>query len=285
MARQIRFELFKIAKRPRSYLGFAAFALINFFTLLGVKYGGIGHMAASQASGRGFEVIGSPVNAELMAWTAIGSPMAIPILSMFLPFFIALVFGEIFAGESAEGTLRTLLTRPITRSSLLTAKFAASVIYAFALVGFVGVSAYIMGSIAFGRGGLMTVGKFDDPMIAYYPQGQALIRLALAYMLTGIGMTALGMIAFFISTWLNNSLGAIGGAVMLLFAMFIVGEIPYFHSIKDYLLSTNLLVGQNAFLDPIPWNEIRASVVYLGVYIAVLFSASMLTFRGKDILA
>lgn len=284
MLRQIGFELYKMSRRPRTYLGFAAFALINFFALLGVKYGGVGQMAAEQARNSGFDVVGSFATAEMMAWVVIASFASVPILTMFLPFFISLVFGEMIAGESGEGTLRAMLARPVSRIRLISAEFAACVVYAIVLLAFIGLSAFLMGWIAFGRGGFISMGTFEQPMITYFKGSEALWRLALAYGLTAVGMTALGMIAFFISTWLNNALGAIGGAVMLLFAMFIVGEIQYFESVKPYLISTNLLVGQKAFLPDIPWGEIGVSIGYLGVYISGLFAASWLIFRRKDIL-
>ena len=107
----------------------------------------------------------------------------------------------------------------------------------------------------------------------------------MAYLLTFVGMATVGMVAFFIAMWLNNSLGAVGGAVMLLFTMLIIGEIGYFKPIKEYLFSSHLLVGGKAFLDPIPWSEIGSALICLGVYIVVLSSASMLIFRRKDILA
>lgn len=284
MLRQIRFELFKMSRRPRSYLGFAAFALICFFVTLGVAKGDLGFMPSHMAEGAGLSVYGSPANAEFLAWMVIGSPVAHAILIMFMPFFVSLVFGEILSGESAEGTLRTVLTRPITRANLFTSKVIASLVYSGALVLFLGIAAYLMGWITFGRGGLLAVSFLEKPMIAFYPQGQGLARLALSYGMTIVGVTTVGMVAFFISSWLNNSLGAIGGSIMLLFTSFIVGEIPYFKPAKDYLFSTQLLSGQKAFLDPIPWGEVRWAMMVLCAYCLVFFAASYLIFRRKDIL-
>ena len=99
------------------------------------------------------------------------------------------------------------------------------------------------------------------------------------------GAVTVGMIAFFISNWLHNSLGAIGGAIMLLFAALIIGEIPWFRPIKDYLFSSHLLMGQKAFWDPIPWHEIAFSLKCLAVYVGSLFIVSLLIFRRKDVLA
>ena len=285
MIRQIGFELYKMSRRPRTYLGFAAFALINMFVMIGLRYGHLEMIGTHGAQRTGFGVVGSPVNAEFVAWLVVASPLAGMILIMFMPFFICLVFGEIVGGEVADGTLRTVLARPIRRTTFFASKFAASIIYALSLAMFLGASAYLIGLAFFGHGGLMVGGTFENPMVAWYPEGSALARLGLSYLLMCAGAVTVGMIAFFISNWLHNSLGAIGGAIMLLFTALIVGEIPYFKPIKDYLFSTHLLMGQKAFWDPIPWREIAFSLKCLGVYVAALFAVSLAIFRRKDVLA
>ncbi len=286
MLKQIGFELFKMSRRPRTYLGYSAFLLINTCVMLGLKYGDLAdEFGGRRAGSSGFGVVGTPLNAEFMTWIVTGSPLAAMILVMFMPFFVCLVFGEIFGGEVSDGTLRTALARSVSRVSFFAAKFAASLIYAASLVFFLGASAYLIGLAFFGHGGLLATGTFEHPMIAWYPGGTALWRLALSLMLICAGATTVGMVAFFISSWLNNSLGAIGGAIMLLFAMAIVGEIPYFRPIKDYLFSTHLLIGNNAFIDPIPWDNIWIALRCFAAYSIGLFLISLMIFRRKDILA
>lgn len=286
MIRQIRFELFKMFRKPRTYLGYAVFLLINICIMLGAKYGSLGtEFAGSRATGAGFMTSGSPVNAEFMSWLVVGSPIANVLLVMAMPFYVCLVFGEIFAGEVGDGTLRTVLTRPIRRGSFFAAKFAASMIYALSLEFFLGLSAYLIGWVFFGRGGLMATGTIEHPILAWYPMGSAELRLLLGYALMSTGAITVGMISFFISTWLNNSIGAIGGALVLLFLMAVVGVIPWFEPVRDYFCTTHLMIGNNAFMDPIPWSGIIFSLKCLGVYIVSLFAMSYLVFIRKDVLA
>ncbi len=285
MLRQTRFELFKMSRRLRSYTGFGAFLVINILMMVGAKYGGLGQELAGDLGGQGLQIVGSPVNAGFMSWIVVGSPMANLILIMFMPIFVCLIFGEILAGEKSEGTLRTALARPISRSSFFAAKFVSSMIHSLSLVFFLGISAYVIGLIFFGRGGLLTIGNFEKPMVAWFAETEGLTRLVLAYGLTFVAVSTLGTIALFISTWLNNSLAAVGGAIMLMFTMLVAGQIPKFAPAKDYLFTTHLFVGQNAFMDPIPWNQIGGSLVCLGAYIIVLFAVSLFIVRRKDVLA
>lgn len=283
MLRQTWFELYKMFRRPRTYLGYVVFLIINICIMLGAKYGNLGREFGGNTAG--FTVSGTPLNAEFMCWLVVGSPIAMMLVIMFTPFYVCLISGEIFAGEVADGTLRTVLTRPIRRGSFFCAKFLASAIYSLSLAFFLGFSAYIIGWIFFGRGGLMATGTMEHPILAWYPPGPALLRLVLGYLLMFVGITTVGMVAFFISTWLNNSMGAIGGAVVLMFAMFVIGAIPWFEPIKDYLYTTHLLIGPKAFIDPIPWGEIAFSLKCLGAYMAGLLAVSYLIFRRKDVLA
>lgn len=283
--RQTGFELFKMSRRPRSYTGFAAFLVANVLALLGAKYGGLAGVMAAHASGGMLEMVGSPLDAEFMAWLVVGSPLSGPILIMWLPFFVSLVLGETFAGEHTEGTLRTLLTRPVSRGSVFAAKLASSAVYASALVAFLGLSAYAIGAAVFGTGGLLSTGTLMNPMLGWFARGEALARLALAYGLTLVVVFTVGMVAFFISIWLANPLGAIAGGIMLQFATFVMSEIGYFRPAKPYLFGAHMMVGQQAFLDPIPWKTICSALACLGVYIIVLLVASAVIFRRKDILS
>jgi len=285
MLKLIGFEIFKMSRRPRTYLGFAVSLLISICVMLGLKYGHLEMVSTHNMNRQGFGLVGSPINAEFMSWMVVGSPLAFPILTMVMPFYICLVFGEIFGGEMAEGTLRPVLARPVRRTTFFVSKFIAGLIYGLCQGYFLGISAYIIGLIFFGRGGLMATGTFEHPALAWYAEAPGLARLAFGYLLMCAGAVTVGMIAFFISSWLNNSLGALGGSLMLLFSCLVIGEIPWFKPIKNYLFTTHLFAGQNAFLDPIPWHDVKFAVECLGVYVIVLFLISLLIFRRKDVLA
>lgn len=285
MLRLVKFELFKMFRKPRTYLGYACCLLINICVMLGLKYGHMENISTHAMNSTSFGLVGSPVNAEFMAWMVTGSSIASMIMLMGLPFYVCLVSGEIFAGEVAEGTLRAVLVRPISRGSFFTAKFIATVIYGITLPFFLCTSAFLIGLVFFGHGGLMATGTIEHPILAWYPEWTAIWRLALGCLLIWAGATTVGMVAFFISGWLNNSLGSIGAAIMVLFAMMIIGEIPWFKPIKNCLFSTHLFVGQNAFADPIPWREIWVALKCFGAYTCGLFLISLMVFKRKDVLA
>jgi|GEM_PF-630843 len=285
MLRLIGIELFKMSRKPRTYLGFAAFLVIDILLLLGLKYGGIEGIMDQGVASQGVQMVGSPINAVFFAWFVVGSPFALPIVTVWIPFFTSIVSGEIMAGEHSDGTLRALLTRPVSRLSLLWAKLAACLIYGVLLVFFLGGVAYLFGWIWFGRGGLTATGSFTQPMLVWFQESEGIRRVAMAYLLTTMFSTTVACIALFISVWLNNAVGAIGGTMMLTFMLAILGEIPYFQVIKPYLYTTYVFIGQKAFMDPIPVADIHQALITLGIYIATFITLSAVIFRRKDILA
>lgn len=286
MLRLIGIEIFKMSRKPRTYLGFAAFLVIDILLLLGLKYGGIEGIMDKGAARQGVQMVGSPINAVFFAWIVVGFPLlALPVISVWIPFFTSVVSGEIMAGEHADGTMRALLTRPINRLSLLAAKLIACILHTVSLVFFLGIIAYLFGWIWFGRGGLTTTGSIMQPMLTWFPESEGIRRVAMSYLLTTAFSTTIACIALFISVWLNNAVGAIGGTMMLTFMLAILGEIPYFHLIKPYLYTTYVFIGQKAFLDPIPIADIHKALITLGIYIAAFVTLSAVIFKRKDILA
>jgi ABC-2 type transport system permease protein len=286
MFRLLWFELYKMYNRPRSYVGFFGFLLVCFFTVLGMRYGGAeGFFSGSEFGsqmGAG-EVVGSPLNAEFVAWALVGSPFAVMIITVMLPIFVCLVFGEIYAGENGDGTIRAVFASPVTRTRVFFSKLIASVLYCLTLLAFLAVTAYLMGWAAFGRGGLMALAGFEEPMLAWYSQPEAISRLLFGYALTIAPALTVGSISYFISIWLGNAIGAMGSAIMLLIVMGVVGVIPYFSEVKPYFFSSYMFLGVRAFIDPIPWPEIRQGLTVLGVYTVVCLGASLVILRRKDI--
>ncbi len=283
MLRLLRFELFKMYSRPRTYVAFFGFLLICFFTVLGLRYGGAEGILHGSPMGSQMGMVGSPLNAGFVAWLMIGSPFAIMIITVMLPIFVCLIFGEIHAGENSDGTIRAMLAGPVTRTQVFCSKLIASILYTIALLLFLGTISYLLGWVAFGRGGLLVVGGLENPMLAWYSEGEGMWRLLFGYALTMAPALTIGSIAYFISIWLGNAIGAMGGAIMLLIVMGIVGALPYCESVKPYFFSSYMFIGMRGFYDPIPWHDIWQGLGVLGAYTVVCLGASLIILRRKDI--
>lgn len=277
MLNQIRIELYKMVRRTRSYLGFGWMILIVGLMAYGMRDGPGPNELMVGSVPRDFMLIGSIVNAEFLAYFVMRGAML-----TFVPLFVCLVVGDLIAGESSDGTLRPLLVRPLSRAKVLMAKYAAAVIYTFALTMFLGLAALTVSRLFIGQGDLFAVEKG----IAIFARDEALARIAAAYALSALGMLSVGTIAFFLSTMVGNSLAALGGAMMTMYALLIMASIPYFEDASRYFFTTHIVaMRREIFSMPIAWNEVAISSAYLGAYVVVFFAAAMIVFTRKDVLS
>ena len=114
-------ELLKIAYKPRSYIGIGGIILIVAIILFAMKVDGsfyISLLTGQFEQSLLFE--GNILNGNLIAY------IIIQMLIIHVPLLIAFVTGDLISGESAMGTIRLLLTKPISRSTILLSKFLAS---------------------------------------------------------------------------------------------------------------------------------------------------------------
>ncbi len=118
--RSTRNELIKIALKPRSYLGLAAITGLVGIILFALKADGlsmISFVTASFEQTLRFE--GNLLNGNLVAF------IVLQMLIIHIPLLVALVTGDLISGEAAMGTLRLLVSKPISRTQLLLSKFLA----------------------------------------------------------------------------------------------------------------------------------------------------------------
>lgn len=281
MLTQIRLELFKLTLRGRSYIGFIGLLGITGLVVLAFKLGGppFPEMSSSR-----FSILGSMLNGGFVSWFLLNM-----MVKLFLPLFVCVVTGDLISGEAAEGTLRSMLSRPVSRARLYASKFIAAVIYTAALTFFLGIASYIVGAVFLGRGVLITfpfgAGEGQRAIFVTESEVDGLMRLFGAYAFAGLSMLAVGSIAFFLSVLVTNSLGAIGGAMIAFIVFNLLGIISYFDPIKPYLFTTHIEAFDGFFVYKVAWPEIGKSALTLFVYIAAFAGAGFLIFRRKDVLS
>ncbi|MFL5746013.1 MAG: ABC transporter permease, partial [Niastella sp.] len=116
----LQIELFKIFKRPRTYIAFIAIAAIVILIQLALYLDGKTYVNFMLQSIERFNVEGKMLNGYFVCYFILQT------LLIHVPLLIALVGGDMIAGEANMGTLRLLISKPISRSTLLISKFLAS---------------------------------------------------------------------------------------------------------------------------------------------------------------
>ena len=198
-------------------------------------------------------------------------------MGLFLPLAVAVFAGDAVAGEANLGTLRYLLTVPVSRLRLLAVKDAAITIGAFAATFTIAVTGILMGLLLFGGGNLTLLSGTQIGFVA----GLGRIALATAYL--ACGMASLGAVGLFISTLTEQPIGATIAVVVFSTASFILDSIPQVDWIHPYLLTHNWAAFGDLFRDPIAWHGVGQGLYVAAAYVIVFFLAAWARFAGKDV--
>src|SRR2546423_1482048 len=128
LAAHLRNELWKLFGKKRTYIGFGAFLLAQNVMLLVFRFTHWQKSVERELEGNGY------LAQEYISALTVALIMLIPQILLLLPLYAALVGGDLVAKEAEDGTLRMILSRPISRFRLLLAKWMAGGIFSALLV-------------------------------------------------------------------------------------------------------------------------------------------------------
>lgn len=278
MHKLVRIELFKIFRRGRTYIGFGAILLIVTAIEVAVSIEGKAILDfAIQHLEDSFMMQGNLINVNLVMHIILNS------LIIQIPFLIALVTGDLLAGESNAGTFRLLLTRPVSRTRLVIAKFLAGWIYTVALMVFMFLLSLGLGYVLLGTGDLIVL----TDSINIFTEGDIMWRFLSAYGFGILVMTAVAALSFMFSAFATNSIGPIIGTIAVIIGLTIISTVgaTIMKPVNPFLFTTHLNSWQLFFDYELDMPKIvRALSVVLGSSI-LFFSIALYHFRRKDILS
>lgn len=274
-----KIELFKIFKKPRTYIAFAAIAAIIFLVQLAFYIDGEKYMSIVMTSiESNFIVEGNLLNGYFVFFVILQT------LLVHVPLLISLVAGDMIAGEANMGTLRLLVTKPVSRTSLMISKFFASGIYSILLLTFMAVLGLLVSMLVFGTSDLMI---FKSEKVLLIDRADVLWRYFAAYGFAGLSMITVAALAFLFSVFADNSIGPIIAAmsVIIVFTILTTMDIPFFNNMKPYLFTNHMLNWKGFFDRPVDGSEVLKSVLFLIGHIVFFVSLATYIFRKKDILS
>lgn len=272
-------ELLKIAAKPRSYIGIGAITFIVFLILIAMKVDGnsfvemiIGPFEQSLS----FE--GKILNGNLISF------IVLQMLIIHVPLLIALVTGDLISGEGGMGTVRLLLTKPISRNSILFSKYLAGCVYTFILLAWMMLIALFVGKWMFGTGDLMVL---NSGGLSVFKEADVFWRFAGGFGLAFLSLVMIATLSLTFSCFSDNSIGPIVTtmAVIILFTIISNLNAPVFQNLQPFLFTNHMTTWSSFFEDPVPVSEIVKSCVVLVVHIVVLLAVAVFRFNRKDILS
>jgi ABC-2 type transport system permease protein len=297
MWRLLQIELYKISKKPRTYISFIAVAAIVFIFQFAFKADGSSYMNLMlQSQGDTFDLDKSKaINGYFMCYLILNT------LLVQIPILIALIAGDAISGEANMGTLRLLLTKPISRNKIILAKFLSSVIYTIILLVFMALLALFASMLIFGVDDMLIFRvKGDESLILQITKDDVMWRYFAAFGYAAIALTVIGSLALLLSVFAENSIGPIISTVCIVLVFTIISNlnVPIIDkNVKPYLF-TSYLVGWKGFFyiasteENIPikgsmenWPAVRNSLYVLLAHIVIFTGAAMYFFKRKDVLS
>jgi len=265
----IRWELYKLLRQRRTFLGLGATVLVPIF-----------FVAAIEITRRGPDAGEVPFAAQLLE-----NGLVVPLITLgfatfvLLPLVVAFVAGDSIAGETSAGTLKTILGRSVGRTGLFFSKAAAVAVYCLVapavLVG-AGLAAGYLASgfepLAGPGGALIGVGRG----IALVWSGAGLVALPL------LGLAAF---AIFLSVATQNSLGSGVGAVVLILLLQLASSLGLTGPLDPYLLTNQFDAWLNLTRDPIGWEPIVRSAWVSLLWATAFLLAAWVIFVRRDVLS
>jgi ABC-2 type transport system permease protein len=284
-------EVYKIFRRPRTYIAFAAITGLIGIIQFGLKLDGdqyVEFMMRDITSSITIE--GNILNGYQVCY------IVLQVLLVHVPLLIALVAADMISGEANMGTLRLLLTKPISRDAFLIAKFMATLVYTLLLLIWLAILALFLNMLIFGTDDLFLL---KSSYVVLLRENDIFLRYCGAFAFAALAMSTVAALGFLLSLFANNSIGPIVATMSIIVFLTILStlNIPLFSYVKPYLFTTHM-IGWKEFFDikvnasneaitgtiQNPMRIIQSAGVLL-VHIVLFLFVSLWVFRKKDILS
>lgn len=205
---------------------------------------------------------------------------------LFILIYVILISGMIVSEEFNKGTIKSLLTKPYKRSTILLSKYLAVIFLVPFIILFMFLIAFLVGGLILG---------FDSitiPVVLFHPVKEILVvqnvfLYSLKLIVSVLPMyMVLGTFAFFVSTIACST----SAAVTLTFALYLVGNV-----LNQFYLSYNLkflkcfvsLHWDFSYLVDLSENLYTVkpfiSIGIIGIYICVILCITFTYFKKKDV--
>lgn len=202
-----------------------------------------------------------------------------------MPVVVVMIAGAQISGESHDGTLRAILSRPVGRAELIVSKFLVTGFYAWlVLAAFIALNLLVGGALAgWGDLGLYPgpLGLVDEP--GSIARNDALLRFGMATFSGAWSLLTLIALAFLFSVLVDTPVVSVTAAILAYLVLTVIGRVEFFSDIKPYFFTTDMDFWRIVFRPEIPWREIAWSGMRCGAYIFGLLLATVIVFERRDI--
>jgi ABC-2 type transport system permease protein len=275
---QLKNELWKLAGKRRTYIGFGFFVATQVAMLIMFKHSRWESDFERLLGWNGY------LASEYISALTVGLIMLFPQIGLLLPLYVTLIGGDLVAKEAEDGTLRMILSRPISRLRLLVVKWLAGMIFTAVLVVVLAVIAVAFARLMFPWKGLFVF--FDQPGIrtfSLFPADEGLALYVFSQLFVVVNTITMLTLALMFSCFNMKPATATILALSCLFASTVVEHIPFFDRYQNWFITHHLQSWIWVFQKPTPWPQIMQSEIILAAITATAFLIGATGFQLRDI--
>ena len=271
-------ETYKIFTRSYAFIALIVVVVLMLlfslsFTIDGSDY----YNSFVSTYGKGIEFEGKLINGNMFAYQFLHS------VWLFIPFLIVFVTGGMISEERSEGTLRMILSRPVSKTGFFTARFVAAKLYILILILLMAALSIGVGLLIFDSGELLT---FENDKFTILSANEALIRFVIAYAYYYLVLLSVASLSMFFSVLFESSTKSIMVSASFILTLYYISnlEIPFFESVKPFLFTTYFSSWTQFFSATIDWMKLAFDAIVLAVHVLIFYALSLMFFNKKEVL-
>ena len=273
---QLKNELWKLFGKKRTYIGFGAFVLVQAVMMLMFKYTRWETQFESMLAGNGY------LAADYISALTVALIMLTPQVLLLLPLYVALVGGDLVAKEAEDGTLRMILSRPISRFRLLLVKWVAGMIFSGLLVLSLNAIALSFARLLFPWKGMFVFAPMLQ-VFSVFPAGDGMKLYFFSSLFISMNAIVLMSLSFMFSCLNIKPAAATILALSYLFINMVMENIPFFRDYQGWFITHHFDCWVRVFQSPTQWSRILQSELTLMAVSATAFLIGTTVFQVRDI--
>lgn len=274
---QLKNELWKLFGKKRTYIGFGAFLLVQTVMLLMFKYTRWEGQFERLLEGNGY------LASEYISTLTVARIMLLPQILLLMPLYVSLMGGDMVAKETEDGTLRMILSRPISRVRLLFVKWVAGTVFSTVLVLALGAIALGFARILFPWKGMFVFGDMSAPTFGLFSPQQGLRLYSFAHVFMIVNAISMFSVASMFSCFNMKPASATILALSYMLMSLVMEHIPFFESYQNWFITHHFAAWDLVFKTPLPWAQLIQSQIILLATSATTFVVGALAFQVRDI--
>ena len=275
---QLRNELWKLFGKKRTYIGFAMFLLAQNLVVLMFRFTRAPDFLRRVLEGNGY--LAGPFISAL----TIATVVMVPIAAFLLPLYVALIGGDLVAKEAEDGTLRMILSRPVSRLRLLLVKWLAGGVFSALLAVALGALGLAFARLQFPWGSLF-VWMPEQSIFSVFDGTAGLKHYVAAHAMLILEAGSIMGLAFMFSCFNVKPAAATILALSCVFVSFILEHILYFRDHLHWFFTYHLHLWQWMLVEPIPWWKVAESFSMLIGFNVTFLVIGAMVFQMRDIKA